>query len=305
MSKLGLGCWTFGGDRYWGEQDHRDSVKTIRAALRGGITHFDTAAVYANGRSEQITGQQLKKVREDVIIATKSFYRPPGRMQKAIDTSLRRLCTDYIDIFYIHWPSRDMEYGPVMEVLEKNREAGKIGYIGISNFSVSGMETLLRYGKIDYCQTGYSLVWRKPEREIIPFCIENGIRIISYSSLGQGILTDKFLSSGGFLRDDDPRNRLAVMSEPARKPLADFLREVKKIAAENNLSLSQTALLWLMSKPWISSVLTGARNRKQIEHSLRILDKKLPEKTACRLTELSGDLDRFIPDAGNIFNHTP
>lgn len=125
MSKLGLGCWSFGTDRYWGEQSHKDTIKTIQAALRGGINHFDTAGVYANGRSEQVTGQQLKKIREKVIIATKAFYHPPEKMQKVIDTSLRRLCTDYIDIFICTGLPRQKISVPLLKSWRKTKLQGK------------------------------------------------------------------------------------------------------------------------------------------------------------------------------------
>ena len=179
FAKLGLGCWAFGEDRYWGTQSHKDSVKTIQAALRGGIKHFDTARSYSNGRSEQITGQQLKNSREDVIIATKTTWLPADKVEKYIDISLKRLCTDWIDILYIHWPKPGTDFRPMMEALEKLRSIGKIKNIGVSNFSIQDMELLKSTGSIDYYQTGYSLIWRFPEKEIIPYCIEKEIKIAS------------------------------------------------------------------------------------------------------------------------------
>lgn len=228
LANLGLGCWVFGEDWYWGKQSHSDSVKTIQAALRGGIKHFDTARSYSNGRSEQITGQQLKKNRDDVIVATKTTWLPAEKIEKYIDISLNRLCTDRIDILYIHWPKPGIDFRPMMEALEKLRTAGKIKYIGVSNFTTNNMESLISAGKIDYYQTGYSLIWRFPEKEIIPYCLENKIKIVSYSSLAQGILTDKFDISKKFL-SGDPRNKLAFFLTTAVSMLKLFLKFLKRL----------------------------------------------------------------------------
>ncbi len=304
MSKLGLGCWSFGTDRYWGEQSHKDTIKTIQAALRGGINHFDTAGVYANGRSEQVTGQQLKKIREKVIIATKAFYHPPEKMQKVIDTSLRRLCTDYIDIFYLHWPSPAKDFGPLIEILEKNKTSGKIHAIGISNFTIEQIKPLLDYGRIDYYQTGYSLLWRQPERTVIPFCLKNSIRIITYSSIAQGVLTDKFISSSGF-RKDDPRNNLVFLGSSVRLQLLTLLKELQNIAREIDITVTQLSLVWLLSRPWVTSVLAGARNRKQVEENMKAIPIQTNSDILKTVTRLSDLFNEYLPDADNIFNHNP
>ena len=305
LSKLGLGCWRFGTDPYWGEQTHGDTVKTIHAALRGRITHFDTAQVYAAGRSEQVTGQQLKRVRDKVIIATKSVYRPPNAFQKAIDTSLRRLCTNYIDIFYLHWPSPGKDFRPIMEILEQNRREGKIRWIGVSNFSVHDMIPLLEWGTIDYYQMGYSPLWRKGENDIVPFCLSRNIHIITYSSLAQGVLTDKFIDSGGF-SINDPRNNLVFFADQFRKPLRSFLTDLQNTAVQTGCTTAQLSLAWVMSRPWVSSVLTGAGNRLQIEETVKALSLDIETEILDKVTRLSNPLlEASGQTADNIFNHTP
>ncbi len=303
ISGMGLGCWSFGGDNYWGPQKHTDSIKTIHAALRGGITHFDTAALYANGRSEQIIGQQLRKVRDKVTIATKSLYHPPGSMQKAINTSLRRLGTDYIDIFYLHWPSKGKDFRPLMEILEKNRQQGKIRAIGVSNFTVPMMEGLLNCGRIDYVQTGYSLLWRQPEKKLIPFCRKNRIKIAAYSPLAQGILTDKFVSTPAFPAED-PRNKLVFFKEENREHLEYFLFRLKKIAVSSGIPASLLALAWLLAKEDIQLVIAGARTREQAEENIQALDIKVDRETSRELTTLSDELTSSISIADNIFDHS-
>ncbi len=305
LSKLGLGCWRFGEDPYWGKQSHSDTVKTIQAALRAGITHFDTAQSYAGGRSEQVTGQQLKKKRERVVIATKSIYRPPEAFQKAINTSLRRLCTDYIDIFYLHWPSPGKDIRPLMDILEKNRQEGKIRRIGVSNFSIEQMIPLMESGIIDFYQMGYSLLWRKGEREIVPFCLSHSIKIITYSSLAQGVLTDAFLETGKF-GENDPRRNLVFLHENLHAPLITFLTALQNIAGEKNCTTAQLSLAWVMAQPWVSSVLAGARNRKQLEENTQALSLGIEKETLDKITVLSKPLlDASIKTGDNIFNHVP
>ena len=304
LAKLGLGCWAFGEDRYWGKQSHKDSVKTIQAALRGGIKHFDTARSYSNGRSEQITGQQLKKNREDVIIATKTTWLPAERLEKYINISLNRLCTDWIDILYIHWPKPGFDFRPMMDALEKIRLAGRIKYIGVSNFSIRDMEFLKGAGNIDYYQTGYSLIWRFPEREIIPYCIDKGIKIVSYSSLAQGILTDNFNVGKGF-SSGDPRNKLAFFYDDSRQYVETFLNAFRNIALSAEVRMSQLALYWSLARSWMDTVLVGSRNRSQIEENMTARNRLPDPKIMSEITALSDDLLNNMPIRDNIFNHNP
>ena len=304
IAELGLGCWAFGNDRYWGTQSHNDSVKTIQAALRGGIKHFDTARSYSNGRSEQITGQQLKNSREDVIIATKTTWLPAGKVEKYINISLNRLCTDWIDILYIHWPDHKYDFRPMMAALEKIRRGGRIKYIGVSNFSIQDMELLKGAGNIDYYQTGYSLIWRFPEREIIPYCIDKGIKIVSYSSLAQGILTDNFDIRKRFL-PDDPRNKLAFFYVDSRPYVETFLNAFRNIAVSEGVRMSQLALYWSLTRPWMDTVLVGSRNRKQIEENMAAKNILPDPMSMSEITALSDDLLNNMPIRDNIFNHNP
>ena len=304
LANLGLGCWVFGEDWYWGTQSHNDSVKTIQAALRGGIRHFDTARSYSNGRSEQITGQQLKKNREDVIIATKTTWLPADKVEKYINISLNRLCTDWIDILYIHWPKPGTDFRPMMDALEKIRRAGRIKYIGVSNFSIRDMELLNDTGNIDYYQTGYSLIWRFPEKEILPYCIEKGIKIVSYSSLAQGILTDNFDINKRFL-PDDPRNKLAFFYDDSCLHVETFLNTFRNIAVSAGISISQLSLYWSLARSWMDTVLVGSRNRNQIEKNIASLNIHPDPEIMSEITALSDDLLNKMPIRDNIFNHNP
>jgi myo-inositol catabolism protein IolS len=304
LAKLGLGCWAFGGDRYWGKQSHSNSVKTIQAALRGGIKHFDTARSYSNGRSEQITGQQLKRNRTDVFIASKTNWLSADTVEKYLDITLKRLCTDWIDLIYIHWPKPGFDFRPMMDTLEKIRSTGKIKYIGVSNFSISDMNLLKKSGKIDYYQTGYSLLWRFPEKDIIPYCIDRGIRIVAYSSLAQGILTDKF-DPGVRFPDNDPRNKLVFFYDDSREYIDTFLNNLKNISLLEGISVSTLALYWSLTRPWMDTVLVGSRNRNQIEDNIDSVNIVPSREIMAELTALSDHLMESIPIRDNIFNHNP
>ena len=304
QANLGLGCWAFGNDKYWGTQNHNDSVKTLQAAQRGGIRHFDTARSYGNGRSEQITGQQLKKNRDNVVIATKTTLLPADKVEKNIDVSLKRLCTDWIDILYIHWPKSGFDFRPMMEALEKLRSSGKIKNIGVSNFNTNDIDALKNSGKIDYYQMGYSLIWRFPEREIIPYCIKKGIKIVSYSSLAQGILTNKFNIDMGFEKNDF-RRKLSFFYDDSIKQVNIFLEKFRELAVDEGFSMSELALHWSLIKPWMDTVLVGARNRNQIEENMAAREIVLNEDNMLKLTALSDVLYNTMPMRDNIFNHKP
>ena len=315
LSFIGLGCWRFGepedntktdnpGKSYWGGQQRKDSLKTIDAALRGEITHFDTAQSYGLGRSEQITGQRLRKYRENCIISTKIMINSISidNLQNKIDLSLKRLNTDYIDIMYIHWPSDNETIKRAATALESARKQGKIKHIGVSNFSVSEMKTALNEAEIDFHQTGYSLLWREGEKEIIPFCIENNISVIAYSFLAQGLLTGRDPDEIGE-KINDRRKNLVFLNNGNRKILKTFLTSLKNLSLETGFSIPELAVAWGKSKPWLDSVLIGAKNRKQIDEIISAEKTEVNRKIIENLDNISLSLCFNSTESGNIFCH--
>ena len=304
-SLLGLGCWAF-GDAYWSgaglDNWRREAVRTIHSALQCGIRHFDTAQGYGNGISEQITGQQLRKVRTSVSIASKTFNRPAETVLKGIKKSLRRLCTDYLDIFYIHWPKPDRDMRPLVEALEEARRIGLIRAIGVSNFTAQQIEPLLSAGKIDYCQFGYSLLWRQPELNQVPFCREHGIRMVSYSSLAQGVLahTPEWIEN---LPSSDPRRRLLFLQPPNYPHIRQILHQLQAISNELDCTPAQLALAWNLSREWNGYTLFGARSRSQVEECSRAADVELPEHVQEKMDALTAPLLHWWPATENMFGH--
>lgn len=278
----------------------------LAAAYENGVRHFDTAGGYGNGHSEEIYGAFLSNKRGEIFLASKAdpAESTSAAMTSEIDASLRRLRTDYIDLFYIHWPRSGADMRPVMEALERARSAGKIRAAGVSNFAVSHMRQVQEVGRIDAHQLGYNLLWRYAEEDVMPFCIENGIAVVTYSSLAHGILTGKFeriLS----LAPEDQRNRILPFRADIWPHVHAGVEKLKAIAGELDRPLMHLAIRWNISRPGITSVLVGARNRAQAEANIGALAGAIPPDVFDRMTSISDDIVRHIPNEGNLFNHHP
>ncbi len=316
LSFIGLGCWRFGeeenppetdnpGKSYWGGQKHTDSIRCMDAAVRGGITHFDTAQSYGKGRSEQFTGQKLSRIRDRVIIASKIMAETGDEdyIRKKVDLSLKRLNSEYIDIIYIHWPYDNMTIRKTVKSLEKMRDKGKIRYIGVSNFSLSNMRSAMDEGKIDFHQTGYSFLWRKSEEEIIPFCVKNGISVIAYSFYAQGLLVSENPETIGTGVND--RRRQLVFFRKNNIPVVEkTVSELKKLSHDTGFSVPALLTGWGKSKPWLDSILTGGRNRKQIEETIEGEKMVIGVDITEKLEKMSRKAVLDTEGGDNIFSHS-
>ncbi|MBN1129491.1 MAG: aldo/keto reductase [Chitinispirillaceae bacterium] len=303
LDSLGLGCWPLGGDD-WGEQDDTQSLSTIRRALELGVTHFDTAQVYGRGHGEAILGEALRNQRYEPFIATKLLYTPKDGVEKALSYSVKRLGCGVIDLVYIHWPKNNADIAGMMEGLEAARRKGILRYIGVSNFSITDMREVMTAGTIDGCQLGYSLLWRKGEKEIIPFCKKNGIMVISYGSLAEGILTGKF---GPMVRfpHGDHRERTLLFDQLVWPVVHATVDEMKTIARKSGVTLLQCAIRWLMQEAGIGPVLIGARTPGQVEENTAAAKKNVTAEVLAALTVLSDRLIPSLPDKRNVFGWEP
>ena len=301
---LGLGCWPFGGG--WGTQEDEDSRGAIRAALDAGINHFDSAQAYGSGRSERLVGEVLAPVRAKVFIATKTGANAnPGAMEAAVNVSLERLKTDAIDLFYIHWPRKGVDLRVVMEGLERARAAGRIRAIGVSNFSVEQMETVQQVGRIDAHQLCYNLFWRFPERELLPFCRQHKIAVVTYSSIAEGMLTGKFGPERPAFPAGDHRAGTAYF-DPAVYPHCHAgVEKLKAIAQEAGRELVHLAIRWVMSRPGVTTVLVGARRADQVQRNVGAVAGDIPASVFERMTAVSDEVMKHVPDTGNIFRYYP
>ena len=267
ISPILMGTWQ-AGKRMWVGISDEETTKAIRAAFDAGITTIDTAEVYGEGHSEQIVAKALSDVRDKAVYATKVFanHLKYDQVIEACDRSLQNLQTDYIDLYQIHWPSGTFNSAVVpieetMSALNKLLEQGKIRAIGVSNFSRDQLEEASQYGRIDSIQPPYSLFWRQVEKDTVPYCIENDISILAYSSLAQGLLTGKFAADHKFEAEDNrAKNKLFQGENYQRAQLA--LTKLRPIADRHQTTLGNLALAWLIAQPQTNAIV-GARNTEQ------------------------------------------
>lgn len=262
-----MGTWQAGKNDWVGIEDEQ-IIEALRAAFVNGITTFDTAEDYGNGYSEKIIGKALGKVRDRVVYASKVWctHLKYDQVIAACDRSLKNLQTDYIDLYQIHWPagifgSEIVPIAETMAALNHLQEQGKIRAIGVSNFSRSQIAEAANYGNIDSFQPPYSLFWRKIEAAEMPYCVENNITILAYSSLAQGLLTGKFGLDLQLLPGDNRiENKLFARENYQRVQQA--LAQLRPIAEACHCTLAQLALAWLIAQPQTCAI-AGARNAQQ------------------------------------------
>jgi len=281
VSPLCLGTWAFGGDAWWGKQEDRDSVEVLDVVIKEGINIFDTAPVYGRGRSEKIIGNYLqkRKIRDKVTLATKlglswqgakiSYNLTKKRMLEEVDESRKRLETDYFDLYQVHWPDPNTSIKEIAEVMFSLLNKGITKAVGVSNFSLEELREFIKYCPLHCLQPQYSMFVRDIEEEIIPFCQNNDIAIISYAPLYSGLLTGKFFF-GEIKVPDDTNRRLKKkdLQEPRFSINKDILNRLKKIATKYNKTLSQLVINWNFSQKGITSAIVGMRNILQVKDNL-------------------------------------
>jgi aryl-alcohol dehydrogenase-like predicted oxidoreductase len=316
VSELCFGAMTFGGgaaflgapDRDWAEFGtvaHQDVHRMVGTALDGGINFFDTADVYKNGIGEQLLGEILEKVRDQVVIGTKGRWRitdDPNdlgatrhHLIAAVEASLRRLRTDYIDLYHIHGPDPRTSLEETLRALDDLIRAGKIRYIGVSNFagwqlmkalSVSDRRNLSRF----VCYQGYyNLGARDLEREIVPLAVDQKVGITAWSPLAGGFLTGKYrrgepLPAGSRLSERTPAES-APLTNPHKA--YDIIEEISRIATERGVTIAQVALNWVLRKPAITSLVIGATKLHQLEDNLNAVEWELTADEVERLDQVS------------------
>jgi len=279
ISPIVMGTWQAGKKAWVGISDE-ETTKAIRAAFDAGITTIDTAEVYGEGHSEQIVAKALSDVRDKAVYATKVFanHLKYDQVIEACDRSLANLQTDYIDLYQIHWPSGTFNSAIVpieetMSALNKLLEQGKIRAIGVSNFSREQLEEASQYGRIDSIQPPYSLFWRQVEKETVPYCIENQISILAYSSLAQGLLTGKFDANHKFAAEDNRAKNKLFQGENYQRAQA-ALEKLRPIADRYQTTLGNLALAWLIAQPQTNAIV-GARDSQQAVANAEAANVKL------------------------------
>ncbi len=306
VSAVTLGCMTFTGDANWGPQDEKDSIETIRAALDAGITSYDTAEGYANGLTEMILGKALGVDRSRVVImskVSKTNLRKES-MIKSCEQSLKRLGTDYIDLYQIHWPSYDIPISETMEALLLLKEQGKIREIGVSNHGIENLNAVLPYNCVVANQLAYNMLLRGIEYSIVPKCMENNIGILTYSSLAQGLLTGKYMTADAFPED---RARTKIFDNRIRTKARhggcgceaeafSAIAKIKAVCDEIGETMADVALAWSLAQSGITSVIAGGRTAEQAYTNAKGGNLILSPDVISELTAITDGIKSFIGD---------
>ena len=287
VSEFALGCWPFAGGSVWGPQDDAVSIATVHAALDRGVTFFDTAEGYDDdSHSEEVLGRALAGRRTEAVIATKISppHLVPALVEDTCDASLRRLQTDYIDLYQIHWPNHDVPIEDSLDSLTRLRDSGKIRSIGVSNFGVRDLSSALESADIVTDQLPYNLLWRPIEVEISPMCLDNGVGLVCYSPLAQGLLTGRY-SSPDDVPDGLSRSRLFSTGRPLANhgesgceiETFDAIAKITAIADSLGEHPAKISLSWVRSRPGITALLVGARSPEELDLNMPAFEYDLPD----------------------------
>ena len=308
VSRLCLGTMTFGL-----QCDEKTSVSIMDRAFEGGITFFDTADVYplggtgeTVGRTEEIVGRWLKARRSSIVLATKCFGRSgPARWDQgnsrkhildAVDESLRRLQTDYIDLYQLHGPDAETPIDETLRALEDVVRSGKVRYVGCSNFMAYqlaraiGRSEAMGVVRFDSVQPRYNMLFREIERELLPLCAEEGIGVIPYNPIAGGLLSGKHNPDAG--PEEGSRFTLGTAAQRYQdrywhEGMFETVDKLRPMAADAGMTLPQMAVAWVLANPAITSPIIGASRPEQLADTLKAVESPLSTELKQRLDDLT------------------
>jgi aryl-alcohol dehydrogenase-like predicted oxidoreductase len=285
VSAVGYGSWPMSGEGRYGQIEDAEAIRAIHTAIDAGINCVDTAPVYGFGHAEEVVGQALRGRRDRVILVTKcGIVWDPGstvtrrdtsraNILREIDLSLRRLQTDAVDVYLVHWPSATTPFEETFAAMDEVVRAGKARFAGVSNFTVEQMERCRTVRPVDVIQVGYHLFDRRMEREVFPYCQAHGIGVMGYGSLAHGLLTGAFTAETRF-PEPDWRAKGVAFGQPIFAPehlprnvaVVEALR--REVAEPRRVAIGQVALAWVLRNPVVSTALVGARTPREVEETL-------------------------------------
>lgn len=308
VSSITFGAWAIGG-WMWGGAEEKDAIAAINTSIEHGATSIDTAAVYGYGRSEEIVAKAIAGKRSQVQILTKyglrwdategehffdweeegqtkNIYRNARKKSiiQECENSLRRLKTDYIDLYQCHWRDHTTPVEETMDAMLTLIQQGKVRAAGVSNFTKEDIAAANKVCPIASNQPPYSMVLRDIEKDVLPYCRENGIGTIVYSPLQRGLLTGKFKPDVEFKEGDHRANQLHFKPENIKR-VNSMLDKLKPIAASHGATLGQLVIAWTIAQPGITSALVGARDAAQTKENLKAQDIKLAQSDLAAINE--------------------
>ncbi len=304
ISAIGFGCWEMGGNQY-GDVDDGEEIRAVHRAIDLGVTLFDTAAIYGHGHSEEVLGKALGARRKEIVLVTKGglsweVVGGPQRRDSSraailrdMDDSLRRLGTDHIDLYLIHWPDPATPIEETMGALNDLVQAGKTRYIGVSNYSAAQLRAAKAAATICANQVGYNLFDRRWEREMFPTALALGVGVMAYGPMAHGLLTGAFTTETTFVKWDW-RSRGEAFGQhlftpenfPRNVAVADRLQAV---AARLETTLPLLALAWVLQQPAVSVALAGIRKPEEIEQNIGALAVRLSPDDLGEIEEIMAD----------------
>jgi aryl-alcohol dehydrogenase-like predicted oxidoreductase len=303
LSVIGLGAWAIGGPWLygWGPVDDDESIRAIHEAIELGINWIDTAAVYGLGHSEEVVGRALSGMRERVFIATKcglvwdeggnvANNLRPESIRKEVEASLRRLRMDVIDLYQFHWPDPATPVEESCETMVRLQEEGKIRYLGVSNFDVSLLQACETRAHVQSLQPPYSLLNRRVETDILPFCAQHDVGVIAYSPMQSGLLSGAFDMTK--LAPDDWRRKYEWFQEPRLPRALSFVETLRPLAAEYGMTVGQLAIAWVLAHRAVTSAIVGGRTRAQVREFVRASEMIFSKEHYDQLTRLSDEVVR-------------
>ena len=301
-SPIVYGC--MGGAGAFGAQDEKDSIEALRQAYDVGVNFFDTAEAYGDGYSEQLLSRALGDVRKDLIISSKVARGnlAPQDIKTACERSLKNLKTDYLDLYLLHWPNRDVPLADSMGALKELQQQGKIRYYGVSNFGKEDLADAVELGELSTNQIAYNLFYRSIEFDVQSKCVKEGIPMMCYSSLMQGLLAAKYRKL-----DDFPENRARTRMFDSRKWAQTrhgengaeeagqkALDRIWEITEASDLSMEELAVGWLKAQPAVGGVIVGTRNAEQSKGLSKLLDVKVDKASLKALSEATNELKEAL-----------
>jgi myo-inositol catabolism protein IolS len=303
VSRVAMGCWGIADDAMWGATEDAEAIATLRAALDAGVNFFDTAEGYGAGESERLVGRAFSGRRDQAVIASKASAGNLGHREliAACEASLKRLDTDYIDLYQIHWPNFSVAADETYEALDRLRVQGKIRHAGVCNFGVSALTSIPESVPLVSNQLPYSLLWRAIEFAIKPASEQRSMAVLAYSTLLHGLLTGAY-SSADEVAAGRARTRHFSSArvqtrhgESGQEELTfSTIKAVRTVAARVGIPLRELALSWALHQSGVSSILVGARTPKQIESNALVADIRLESDVLSELEQATADLKQAL-----------
>jgi aryl-alcohol dehydrogenase-like predicted oxidoreductase len=309
VSRIAFGTWQLGGD--WGQFEEETAIAAIRRARELGVNFFDTAQAYGFGASERLLGKALRdeltRSRDQLVIATKGGLRmtdiglvrdaSPEWLREGVDASLTALGVDHIDLYQVHWPDPKVPVAETAGALRDLVAEGKIGHVGVSNYSAEQMGEFAKTLPVETVQPPYHLFRREIEDDVLPYSQANNVGVLVYGPLAHGLLSGTLNEKTTFASDDWRSKSGVFTGDTYRRNLA-VVRALEKLAADRGMTVSQLAIAWTLANPAVHVAIVGARRANHIEESIASVDISL---SSADLAEI----DKIMATATQVAGPSP